>query len=281
MSRFSSCLTALLAVFFLSSCSPELPPTKQQAAPLSGHLLITGSSTIQPLLEQIAARFRTQHPAVTITVQGGGSGRGVADVRAHRSDIGMASHAVDDPKKKLRMHALARDGVALIVHGSNSVASLSAAQVVAMFTGKVRDWREVGGPPGAIRVLSCGQGRGSMGVFLGHYKIAPEQLRASAEIGENADLIADVLAHPLAIGFISAGEAARLVQAGTAIRLLPVDGITPSSHSIKSGDYPLTRPLTLVTDGSPHALSQQFIEFAQSPEVSDLILKYNFVPYRD
>jgi phosphate transport system substrate-binding protein len=280
MPGFHPYFTTLLAVVTLASCSPELPPPKPQSEALSGHLLITGSSTMQPLIAEIATRFRTQHPAVTIEVQSGGSGRGVTDVRAHKADIGMASHAIDD-QENLQIHAIARDGLALIVHSSNRVAALSNAQIVAIFTGKIRDWREVGGAPGAIRALSRGQGRGSIEVFLPHFKIKPEQLRASAEIGNNDELIAALLAHPLSIGFNSLCESERIARTGTAIRLLPIDGIAPSSQSIKTGDYPMTRPLTLLTAGTPKNLTQTFIAFAQSSKVTDLILKYDFVPYRD
>jgi phosphate transport system substrate-binding protein len=279
MPGFHPYLTSLLAVLALASCTPDLPP-KQQAETLSGHLLITGSSTMQPLVAEIATRFRTQHPAVTIEVLSGGSGRGVADVRAHKADIGMASHAIGE-QKTLQIHAIARDGVALIVHNSNSVAALSKAQIVAIFTGKIRDWREVAGAPGAIRALSRGQGRGSIEVFLPYFKIKPEQLRASAEIGNNDELIAAVLAHPRSIGFNSLGESERIARAGSAIRLLAIDGIAASSHNIQTGDYPLTRPLTLLTDGAPKGLIHEFVAFAQSTAVADLILKYDFVPYRD
>lgn len=270
---------ALLCVFSFAGCTPELPP-KQQTETLSGHLLISGSSTMQPLVAEIATRFRTRHPAVTIEVQSGGSGRGLADVRTHHADIGMASHPIED-EKNLQLHAIARDGLALIVHGSNRVAALSSAQVVAMYTGKLRDWSEVGGAPGPIRVLSRGQGRGSFKVFLAYLKITQEQLRAGAEVGNNDELIAAVLAQPLAIGFNSLGASERLIRAGTAIRMLPLDGVQPSSSSVKTGDYPLTRALILLTGDAPTRLTQEFIAFARSAAVTDLILKYDFVPYRD
>lgn len=280
MKRFHPWLAALLAILALTGCGREAPPS-HAPAPLSGRLLITGSTTMQPLVQAIAERFRALHPAVAIEVQGGGSSRGIADPREGKADIGMAARVLHEKESDLVSHAIARDGVALIVHRSNPVQALSDEQVAAIFTGKLRDWREVGGTPGAIRVVSRPEGRGSIDLFTRYYKIDAAQIQAAAYIGDNAAMIADVATHPQTIAFMSASESARSAQKGEPIRLLTIGGVAPSSLSIKTGQYPLTRPLMLVTKGSPQGLANAFIKFALSPQNNDLTLAHGFVPYQD
>ena len=281
MKRFHLLLPALLAIFALTGCGREVPSSARNPAPLSGHFLITGSSTMLPLVQAIAERFHSLHPAVAIEVQGGGSGRGIADALKGKADIGMASRALNEKESSLVSYAIARDGVALIVHRSNPVQVLSDKQVVAIFTGKLHDWREVGGTPGAIRVVSRLEGYSSFDLFTHYYKIDAAQIRATARLGDNATLVAEVLAHPQSIAFMSVGEAERRALAGEPIRLLPISGVAASSQTIRNGDYPLARPLLLVTKVLPVGLSKAFIDFARSPQVNDLILAHDFVPYQD
>lgn len=279
--RIGRIIALAVSLFALAGCGREAPPPTRAPAPLSGRLLITGSSTMLPLVQAIAERFRALHPGVAIEVQGGGSGRGVADAREGKADIGMASRALDEKENDLVSHAIARDGVALVVHRSNPVQALSAGQVAAIFTGKLRDWREAGGTPGAIRVVSRAEGYSSLDLFTRHYKIDAAQIRAAAHLGGNAAVLAEVLAHPRAIAFMSVGEAERHALAGDPIRLLSVGGVAASSQTIKSGDYPLARPLVLVTKTMPQGLAKTFIDFANSPKVNDLVLAHDFVLYRD
>lgn len=281
MKRFHLWLPALLAILALTGCGREAPPSAHAPAPLSGRLLITGSTTMLPLVQAIAERFCNLHPAVAIEVQGGGSGRGIADPREGKADIGMAARVLHEKESDLVGHAIARDGVALIVHQSNPVQALSDEQVVAIFTGKLRDWREAGGTPGAIRVVSQPEGRGSLDLFTRYYKIDAAQIRAAVYIGDNATLIDDVPAHPQTIAFTSAGESYRSAQKGEPIRLLPINGVAASTQTIQTGQYPLTRPLMLVTKGPPQGLANAFINFALSPQVNDLVLAHGFAPYHD
>lgn len=281
MKRFHLWLPVLLAILALTGCGREAPPSARAPAPLSGRLLITGSSTMLPLVQAIAERFRNQHPTVIIEVQGGGSGHGIADAREGKADIGMASRVLNEKESDLVSHAIARDGVALIVHRSNTVQALSDEQVAAIFTGKLRDWREVGGTPGAIRVVSRLEGYSSLDLFTYYYKIDVAQIQAAVRLGDNAALIAEVSAHSRSIAFMSVGEAARRALAGEPIRLLLVGGVIASSQTIKSGDYPLARPLVLVTKTLPQGLAKAFIDFARSPQVNDLVLAHDFVPYQD
>ena len=86
---------------------------------------------------------------------------------------------------------------------------------------------------------------------------------------------------PLAITYMSLGESARCRRVGVAVKLLPVQGVAASTEQVRAGNFPLARPLTLVTRGLPQGLAKRFLEFALSSEVTDLVEGHNFVPYLD
>lgn len=153
----SGLIAALAAACVGLSAAVAGEPGRSSASP-TGQLRIAGSSTMAPMITEVAKRFQAQHPGVLIDVQSGGSGRGIGDVREHRAHIGMASRALSDKESDLYSFAMARDGVALAVHKDNPVRNLSQQQVVDIFTGKITNWREVGGRNAAIIVMAPKEG---------------------------------------------------------------------------------------------------------------------------
>src|SRR5262245_43297161 len=108
-------------------------------------LVITGSSTVAPLMSEIGRRFETKHAGVRIDVQTGGSSRGVADARRGVADVGMASRDAAADESDLHWYPIARDGVAMIVHSTNPVQALDADQIRKIYTGEIENWSAVGG----------------------------------------------------------------------------------------------------------------------------------------
>ena len=99
--------------------------------------------------------------------------------------------------------------------------------------------------------------------------------------GDNPVTIAAVAADPDAIGYVSSGEAERTANAGAAIRIVPVGGVMPTGRNVITGNYPLTRPLSLITRGLPAGAAKEFINYCLSSKVVDLIERFDFVPYED
>ncbi|MBI1920883.1 MAG: phosphate ABC transporter substrate-binding protein [Geobacter sp.] len=246
-----------------------------------GKLLFTGSSTMTPLMREIAKRFEAIHPNARIEVQAGGSGRGIADVRQGRADIGMASRPLTDAEQDLFGFAIARDGVCIIIHRDNPVKSLASRQVIDIFTGKTTNWKKVGGRDATITVLNATSGYSSAELFTHHFKINHSEIKAHQTVGDNPARIKAVSENPNAIVYVSVGEAERKAQGGAPIRLLPVDGVAATSRNVRSGNFPISRPLLLVTKSLPKGLAKAFIEFSLSPQVADLIMAHDFVPYTD
>lgn len=247
----------------------------------AGILLLTGSSTMTPLMTAIGRRFEGLHPGVRVEVQPGGSGRGIADTRQGKADIGMASHALTDKEGDLYGFPIARDGICLIVHRDNPVRALSDRQVADIYTGRIVNWQKVGGRNAPVAVLNAREGYGSVDLFTKYFNLSYDAIKARQLVGDNQTRIRAISDNPSAIVYVSVGEAERKAQAGAPIRLLPVGGVAATSKNIRSGNFPISRPLTLVTKNLPSGLAKEFIEFSLSSQVSDLILAHDFVPYLD
>ncbi|NQV28825.1 MAG: phosphate ABC transporter substrate-binding protein [Rhodopirellula sp.] len=261
------------------SASPALvdKPNSEVASSLSGKLTITGSSTIAPLIAEVAARFEERHPDVRIDVQSGGSSRGIADVRSESADIGMASRAVKPSELPLTTHQIAVDGICLIVHKDNPVMSLTDQQVVAIFRGDFSNWKEVGGDDLPIVVVNKAEGRGTLEVFLHHFQLENVDIDADVIVGENQQGIKTVAGNPSAIAYVSIGTVDVEMQRGTTIHSVSAGEFAPTTENVASGKFPITRPLLLVTQGELSGLKKAFVEFALSSEVTDLIEAQYFV----
>jgi phosphate transport system substrate-binding protein len=243
-----------------------------------GKLVVTGSSTVAPLAAEIGKRFESLHSGVRIDVQSGGSSRGIADARSGLADIGMVSRALNDDESDLRAFQIARDGVCVIVNAANAVTTLSDEQIVGIYTGAIVDWGEAGGKSAPITVVNKAEGRSTLELFLGYFGLESREIKASVVIGDNEQGIKTVAGNPDAIGYVSVGAAEYSVKSGVAVKLLPMAGVAPTSENVRNGSFPLSRELNLVTKGAPQDLALDFIEYARSAEVHDLIQALYFVP---
>jgi len=273
-------LRGIAAVGFAAlvmACSSSEPPAGSGDG-LAGRLVITGSSTVAPLAGELAKQFELLHPGVRIDVQSGGSSRGITDARRGTADIGMVSRAPKAGEEDLTARTIALDGICLIVHADNGVASLSPEQVRGIYTGALPSWRDVGGVDAPITVVHKAEGRSTLELFLAHFELAAADIRPSVVIGDNLHGILTVAGDRNAIGYVSIGTAERELAQGRPIRLLALSGAQPSTASVRAGNYPLSRPLNLVTGPSPSPLALAFIAFAQSVDAEPLVEAQYFVP---
>lgn len=268
LSQSRTMITALVAVAMAGIAS-------QVAAQ---QITITGSSTVAPLVAEIAKRFEQRTPGARVDVQSGGSSRGVNDTRLGLAQIGMVSRALKADEADLTAIPIALDGVSVILHRSNSVPALSDAQIKAIYTGEVRNWKQLGGADRPITVVNKAEGRSTLELFLHHFQLKNKDIRAQVVIGENQQGIKTVAGNPGAIGYVSIGTAEYEAGQGTPIRLLPMGGVPATVAQVQAGKFPLSRPLNLVVKGQPSATTRQFLDFAQSKDVHDLVKAQFFVP---
>ena len=271
-------LTLAGVILMAPGCGEQESATSPSGDGLRGKLILTGSSTVAPLAGEIAKRFEKLHPDVRVDVQTGGSSRGIADAKRGTADIGMASRALKPQETDLTAHTIAMDGVGMILHRENPVQSLTEQQVIAIYTGRISNWSEVGGVDAPITVVNKADGRATLEVFLKHFGLASPDIKASVIIGDNQQGIRTVAGDVNAIGYVSVGTADYEIGRGVPIRLLPMDGIEATTANVRNGSFPMSRPLNLVTYGSVSPLAQAFIDFARSSAVNDLVEAQYFVP---
>jgi len=275
-------LLGFVACLTVQACSSSPASNVQSSDVLQGKLVLTGSSTVAPLAAEIGKRFEAEHPGVRIDVQTGGSSRGIADARKGLADIGMVSRALKQEEDDLQSFSIALDGIGIILNRANPIEAIADAQLIDIYTGKITNWQQVGGQNAPITVVNKAEGRSTLELFLKYFKLENTAINAQVVIGDNEQGIKTVAGNPNAIGYVSIGAAEYSEREGVPIKLLPVGGVEASTETVQQGEFPLSRPLNLVTKTTPEGttpegLTQIFIEFAQSQEVADLVAEQNFV----
>lgn len=264
-------LLGSLSAFIATVCSFQVLSAAET-------IVLTGSSTVAPLAAEIGKRFEEKDPGVRVDVQTGGSSRGIADARSGIAHIGMVSRELKSQEQDLTAFTIARDGVSLILNKANAVEKLSPQQIIDIYTGKIRDWRDVGGKPGAITVVNKAEGRSTLELFLTYFKLKASDIKAHVVIGDNQQGIKTVAGNPNAIGYVSVGTAEFEASQGTPVKLLAMNGVAATMENVRNGTFPLARPLNLVTKSAPAGVTATFIDFARSPTVHDIIKEQFFVP---
>jgi phosphate transport system substrate-binding protein len=266
-----------LALLVLGNYSHAQQPTRSGL--IGNQLRITGSLTVYPLVSDIAHRFEEQHPGVKIDVEAGGSAKAQIDVRVGTADIGMLPRALRSSDHDLFAYPIARDGIAAVVNNENPVRGITTDQLAGIISGRISNWKALGGRDAPIRLALREQPEGSTDMVLEHLKLRRTQLARHTSINTTADAITFAANAPDGIALASIGQAERSARAGVRIKLLAYNGFPAESRTIQNHLYALSRPLTLITRRPPEGLQKQFIDYAVSTSVIDLQLKYGFVPY--
>ena len=265
--RWIACLLALMSL--LAACGE----------PAGERLVITGSSTMAPLIADLA-ELHERRTGVRVDVQSGGSSRGIHDVRTGLAGVGMASRSLteDEQADGLVAHAIAWDGIALILHRDNPVVALHRDEVIALYRGEIRNWRELGGVDRTVTVINKADGRSTLALFLEAFGLAGDAIAADLVAGENQQVILSVAGNPGAIGYVSIGSAEVAMASETAIKRLPLDGQEASVRAVRDGRYPLRRALNLVTLGTPSPAARAFIDSLRSADSREIVHAHYFVP---
>ena len=240
---------------------------------------IRGSTTVLPIAQNAAEIYMDRHDDVDISVQGGGSGVGVASIIDGTCDIADSSRAVKETEiheaaskgVDLKANVIALDGIAVIVHPSNSLFQISKDQIKDIYTGKISNWADVGGKDGKIVVVSRDIASGTFEAFnelaLDKEKVRPDALMQASNQG-----VATIISKtPAAIGYVGLGYLSSRVKA------LKVDGVIPGKETVISKEYALARPLYMYTNGEPQGVVKDFIDFILNEEGQKLVEELGFV----
>lgn len=245
----------------------------------SNRLVIQGSTTVLPIAQNCAEEFMRDNPRADISVRGGGSGTGIAALIDGICDIADASR----PMKKKEIvkakekgvnpepYVVAMDGIAVIVHPTNSVNKLTIADLKSIYTGKTSNWNELGGEYKKIVVISRDVASGTYECFS-KLALKKERVRPDALLqASNVAVASTVKRTPGAIGYVGLGYLSPEVKA------LDIDGVTPSVGTVRSGRYPISRPLFMYTNGEAKGVTKDFIDFVLGYEGQMIVKKQGFV----
>jgi phosphate transport system substrate-binding protein len=252
-------ILCLISLLLLAGCNTRAVEPLEPV-----HLKVAGSTSMQPLIEELAKAYTERHRRVTIAVEGRGSLAGIELVRQGQADIAMAScPKPEDPS--LWSMPVALDGIAIIVHPQNQVEGLTLLQLKDVFFGRVWDWRDVGGRAGEIVVISREEGSGTRAVFE-EMVMQGKRVTPTAIVMPSSQAVVEYVAeHPEAIGYVSMGYLSSKVKA------LKIEGATPTPQSVRSGEYHLFRPLFLITHGEPTGEVKAFIDFVLSSSGQSIV----------
>jgi phosphate transport system substrate-binding protein len=264
-------LVAIASAVILTSSTPSI------AASAEKQLVVTGSSTVAPVLSEIAKRYESLHSDVRIDVQTGGSSRGLKDARTGLADIGMVSRALKEEEKDLIPFTIGFDGVAMIVHADNPITELTRQQIIDIYVGKINDWSELGGADEEIVVINKAEGRATLELFLDYFGLKSPDIQADIIAGDNEQDIKAVAGNPFSIAYVSIGNAEYDIKAGVPIRLLPLEGVLATSENVAAERFPMRRPLNLVVSKQPEGLVLDFLNYARSGDVRDIVESFYYV----
>ncbi|MDQ7794433.1 MAG: phosphate ABC transporter substrate-binding protein [bacterium] len=235
-------------------------------------ITVAGSTSVLPYVEYLAEEYMAANPQVRVNVQGGGSTAGLQAVMAGAADLGMASRPLHPTEAGLTAITIAWDAIAVVVHPSNEVVSLSGEQIRAVFAGLVRDWSELGGPHRPVTVVSREEGSGTREAFTALVMGGlPTTDRALVQ-DSNGAVREVVAADPAAVGYLSLG----LVDGR--IRALAVDGERPTARAVLAGEYRLARPFLLVRPAETGPVPREFLDFVLGPRGQSLLAEEGLVP---
>ncbi|MFO8059456.1 MAG: phosphate ABC transporter substrate-binding protein [Bacillota bacterium] len=237
-------------------------------------ITVAGSTSVQPVSELLAEAFMDANSGITVNVQGGGSTAGVRAAEDGAAEIGAASRNLKEEEQHLTEYVIAIDGIAIVVHPSNTVRELTLEQVRMIFAHQITDWSEVGGSSTDIIAVTREEGSGTRGAFeeivMDDEAISPDAIVQNSTGACKTTVAGD----PNSISYIS------LAALDDAVTAISVEGADPTVDNIVSGSYPVARPFLYVTKGTPSGPAKMFIDFVMSPEAQSIIEEAGLVSAR-
>ncbi|RLB03119.1 MAG: phosphate ABC transporter substrate-binding protein [Deltaproteobacteria bacterium] len=264
---------ALVSFFVSSSKAADLDVFKG----LSGTLQIAGGTAHIKCEKAAIKRIMKAYPNINITIGGGGSGVGIKQVCEGLIDIGNTGRAPSPEEIKrcnLKVYKFAIDGIGVIVNPKRKIENITTADLIDVFSGKMTNWKELGGPDAPINVYTRDSESGTRKVFWKKGIKKTKITRKANFVKSNAAMKTAIANDPLGIGYISLGVA------DNSVKLLAIDGVYPSRENVKAGKYWIARGLYMNTRGKPKPLARAFIEYMLSPEGQKLVEMYGFLPVK-
>lgn len=293
MNRHILLIATLIVLVFLSSCGPA---SSAEAASDSQAAYIEnkGSDTIVNLALAWAEKYQGDHPDIRISVTGGGSGTGIASLINGTVGIANASRQIKSEEIEQAKvngidpveHIIARDAIAVIVNPENPVSQLTLQQISDIYSGKLVNWKEVGGEDRPIVRLSRETNSGTHVYFLeivlrlGNSDDKTLFSMDTLLLPSSEGIVSEVRQNPNAIGYDGLGYVPDDLKM---IAIAEVDGgayVLPSIPTVNDKSYPIARDLYMYTNGQPQGLLKEYLDWILSPEAQEIVAELGFVPVK-
>ncbi len=296
----------LVVALVATACSSEITTTSTTTQTttqtstttntvLVGSFKVIGSNTITPLSSIWAENFMNANSQVSIAVSGPGSGVGIAALIDGTTDICQASRKIKDAEiaqaEANGVHPyeiqVATDALSVVVNPANPVNELTFAQLSAIYTNQITNWKEVGGNDAPILVLSRDNNSGTFAYFLEEVVQMAGMATADKTLQYGGDVlmlpsteegISQVASNPNAIFYSGLGYLNNTVKALGIKKTAADTAVTPSVETALNGTYPISRPLFYYTNGAPTGVIKAFIDYCLSAEGQQEVLEAGFVP---
>jgi phosphate transport system substrate-binding protein len=257
-----------------------------------GGLQVKGSDTMVNLAQAWAEKYMEKNADAFVAVTGGGSGTGIASLISGTCDIAMSSRTIKEKEIALAKQKgvvpfeikVALDGLAVVVHPSNPVDKLTLEQLAGIFSGRISNWKELGGADAKIVLLSREVNSGTHVYFKEHVlrkndPSSKEEFAPGALMLPSSQAIADELAqNPSAIGYYGMGYISPKQKAVQVALDAKSPFVAPTIDNVRKGVYPISRPLFLYTNGTPSGTVKKLIDFELSAAGQEVVLQTDFVP---
>ena len=246
-------------------------------AEVSGNLVIVGNGPEQTTIESLARAFEKVNPRAYVDVVWDDHSKPVEMVKAGEAHLAVTG----SEDAALAATQIAWDGIGILVHLSNFTKEVTKQQVADIYSGKVKEWSELGGPETKILLIDRPKNQNIRDAFereLGIDGKIPNNAKVIAKDDKVVKTVVGTLPPMSAVAYISLNQGLAVVTSGVAVRLLPVDKVEPEVPTVKDGRYPLRRPVLLLAKKDPNPLVDAFLQFAQSPAGRQIITE-TYIPF--
>jgi phosphate transport system substrate-binding protein len=277
--------------FGVSACAPSSQTSADSSA---AYIENKGSDTIVNLALAWAERYQSEHPDIRISVTGGGSGTGLAALINGTVDIANASRKIKDEEIAQAQkngiqpveHIIARDAIAVIVNPGNPVSELTLQQISDIYSGKIVNWKEVGGDDRPIVRLSRETNSGTHVYFLETVlRLGKKDDKTlfsmdTLLLPSSEGIISEVRDNPNAIGYDGLGYVPKDLKMIAIVKLAGEPYVLPSVETVNDKTYPIARDLYMYTAGEPAGIIKDYLDWILSPEAQEIVLQLGFVPIK-
>lgn len=247
-------------------------------------LVIKGSDTLgAKLVPMIAEEYKAANAGVSFEIAAEGSTTGIAAIIDNTAQIGMSSRRARSTEMSggaakgvtLKPIIVCYDGMAVIVNEKNPITNLTKRQVEQIFTGDVTDWSAVGGQPGPFSIYTRNTSSGTYSDWKDLAMKKRDYARSSQKMAGNEQIASEVGKNPNGIGYVGI---AYINTPG--VKVVTIDGQSPSKESVLKKSYPYARPNFFYTNGEPSGEAAKFIDFTLSDAGQKIVEKVGFIPVK-